>query len=103
MNVHCSRAIPMAVPRAAHAFCKCRSIELSATEMPVATIADVLGVPTSTIVRWRNEGLTESLATLFVMSDSHWTWQGHALSTVTYDGSLAGEQGACCVCQMAGG
>jgi transposase len=49
----------MAVPRAAQKFCKCRSIELSAAEIPLATIADVFGVTTSTICRWRNEGMPD--------------------------------------------
>src|SRR5438067_3631187 len=49
----------MALPRAVHEFCKHRTIELSATDMSVATIADVFGVTTSTICRWRKEGMPD--------------------------------------------
>jgi len=40
-------------------FCRRRSIELSLSEIPVATVAEVLGVTTTTIFRWRKDGLPD--------------------------------------------
>ncbi len=42
------------------AFLSAPECELSTTEIPTDTVADVLGVKTSTICRWRREGLSEA-------------------------------------------
>jgi transposase len=47
----------MTVPETVRGFCQRRSIELSTSEIPVATVAEVLGVTAPTIYRWRNEGV----------------------------------------------
>jgi transposase len=47
----------MALPRTVRTFCQRRSIELSTSEIPVATVAEVLGVTPSTISRWRKDGM----------------------------------------------
>ena len=40
-------------------FCQRRSIELSTSEIPAATVAEVLGVTPSTICRWRKHGMPD--------------------------------------------
>ncbi len=47
----------MTVHETARGFCQRRSIELSTSEIPVSTVAEVLGVTASTICRWRKDGL----------------------------------------------
>jgi transposase len=49
----------MTLSDAVRAFCQRRSIELSDSEIPVATVAAVLGVTTSTICRWRKDGMQD--------------------------------------------
>jgi transposase len=50
----------MATPETARAFCRRRSVELSTSEIPTHTVADVLGVTTSAICRWRRVGLPKA-------------------------------------------
>jgi transposase len=45
--------------KAIHTFCKRRSIELSTSIIPTATVAEVFGVAASTVCRWRKDGLPE--------------------------------------------
>lgn len=49
----------MTVSKTVRAFCRRRSIELSSSAIPTVTVADVLGVTTSTIFRWRRDSLPE--------------------------------------------
>src|SRR5262245_61411113 len=53
----------MAMLQSVRRFCKCRSIELSTSEIPVTTVAQVLGVAPSTVSRWCNEGVRGSQST----------------------------------------
>ena len=46
----------MTVPETARAFCRRRSIELATSSIPTAMVADVLGVTTAAISRWRKLG-----------------------------------------------
>lgn len=47
----------MPLSKTVRAFCQRRSIELLTSDIPVETVADVLGVAATTICRWRKEGI----------------------------------------------
>jgi transposase len=51
----------MAFSNAVRTFCQRRTIELSQSDIPVATIANVFGVPTSTVSRWRRVGMPDQI------------------------------------------
>src|SRR5687768_584710 len=50
----------MRLPNAVRRFCQRRSVELSSSEIPVATIAEVLGVTAAAIGRWRKNGIADN-------------------------------------------
>jgi transposase len=52
----------MSALETARAFCRRRAVELATSDLPIETVADVLGVKRSTISRWRREGLTAGTA-----------------------------------------
>ena len=57
-----TKGISMTVSETVRTFCQRRSIELSTSEVSAATVAEVLGVTTSTICRWRKDGMPDRKA-----------------------------------------
>lgn len=51
----------MGLSQAIRTFCQRRSIELSESDCSIATIADVFGVPPSTVSRWRRVGMPDQI------------------------------------------